>query len=124
MIDLEHLPVDVTGHISKFRKFLNTTWPCLDDLMEDHNWDDDLDLIDDWLQVNWQLLVERELLGNHGTLTQFSVTHLDPRIISPNKQPNFTIIARFNKPLFNMRQPHNPLPQDKPLRLFSFSTVK
>ncbi len=64
MIDLIQLPVDITQHVEKFRGFLNISWDhVIYNIMEDHDWDEDGDLIDDWMQVNWELLVEREILG-------------------------------------------------------------
>ncbi|MDB6081207.1 MAG: hypothetical protein JWO53_479, partial [Chlamydiia bacterium] len=68
MIDLERLPVDVTDHLTKFRDFLCICWPSIDSLMSDHDWHDDGDFIDDWLGANWELFVERELLGKNGFL--------------------------------------------------------
>jgi len=31
--------------------------------METHDWDEDGDFTFDWIQANWEFLVERELLG-------------------------------------------------------------
>lgn len=74
--------INVTSQILKFRDFLVHSWPDLDRLMENHNWDDDVGFMDDWVQVNWEFLVERELLQNKGSLKSyifgdFRVTHSD-----------------------------------------------
>jgi hypothetical protein len=66
---------NVTTHILKFRKFLIDVWGDLDTLMEDHDWDEDGCFIDEWLQTNWELLVERELLGKTGFLNSFGIFH-------------------------------------------------
>ena len=120
MINLEHLPVDITTHIRKFRDFLNACWPHLDDLMADHDWDDDGRFIDDWMQVNWELLVERELLGKQRFLTPLSTFYSRARITSPHQKANYIVYAKSDKQLFDMRQPGVLLPQDKTLRLYSF----
>lgn len=63
MIDLTTTPIDITDYIISFRNFLNSSWPYLDALMENHDWDKDGNFIDDWVQANWELLIEREILG-------------------------------------------------------------
>lgn len=73
MIDSEEMPTDITHHINKFRKLLSNSLPNVDELMEGHDWDDDGALIDDWLLANWELLVERELLGQGCCLTSPSI---------------------------------------------------
>lgn len=125
MINLEKMPVDITEHIRKFRNFLNICWPCLDELMENHDWNEDGRFIDDWLQLNWELLVERELLGNEGVLTQFSGTYLRFRITSHQNKPIYKVVARSNKPIFDIRRPEISFSSIKqPLRLYSFCTYK
>ncbi|MFT4553324.1 MAG: hypothetical protein ACI9S8_001962, partial [Chlamydiales bacterium] len=54
--------LDVTEQVNHFRSYLKSGWPCVDSLMDCHDWENDGDLIDDWIQVSWELLVERELL--------------------------------------------------------------
>jgi hypothetical protein len=63
MIDLNTLPIEITSHILNFRNFLNSSWPLLDALMEVHDWDEDGNFTLDWIQANWEFLIERELLG-------------------------------------------------------------
>ncbi len=31
--------------------------------MENHDWEEDGNFIDDWIQMNWEFLIEREILG-------------------------------------------------------------
>ena len=95
MIDLSKAPLDITHHITLFRKFLNISWDyVVYNLMDQHDWDNDGDLIDDWMQINWELLVGRELLGKELTLTQFSITHLSGNILNPNIEPDFMVIGK------------------------------
>lgn len=114
---------DITKHIINFRDFLNACWPFLDELMLNHDWDSDGDFIDDWLQMNWELLVERELLEGQGFLTQFSVTHLSDRIIRPEAVANYTVIAKSERIVTDLKR-KIIVPFDKGLRLYSFSTFK
>lgn len=65
--------LNVTEHILKFRHFLLSSWNDLDLLMEDHDWDDDVNFTFDWLQVNWEFLVERQLLKKTGFLNTFGI---------------------------------------------------
>ncbi len=81
MIDLDELPLDVTDQILKFRDFFIICWPQLDKFILEHDWDDDVDFIDDWIQVNWEFLVERELLGKEGYLLPLN---LGSRITQPD----------------------------------------
>ena len=62
--------LNVTGQIYLFRDFLVSAWPHLDLMMNNHDWDTDEKFIGEWIQVNWEFLVERELLGKNGILTQ------------------------------------------------------
>ena len=54
----------LTKQIELFRQFLVSGWPNLDALMEHHDRNNDMAFSDDWIQTNWEFLVERELLGN------------------------------------------------------------
>ncbi|MDB6081213.1 MAG: hypothetical protein JWO53_485 [Chlamydiia bacterium] len=124
MIDLDRFPIDVTEHITKFRDFLCICWPSIDSLMDDHDWDNDGGFFSDWLAVNWELLVERELLCGKGFLKPFGITHLDSRVIFPNQKPTHAVYAKSNNLLFDMRKPPVSLPTDQKLRLFSFGSSK
>ena len=69
--------------------------------MSNHDWDDDGGFIDEWLQVNWEFLVERELLEKKGFLKSYP-----PRTIAlpfPNAVATHVIIckAKPNKQLLD-----------------------
>ncbi len=68
VIDVNNLPQEITSHVIKFKDFLVSSWPHLDSLMEEHDWHADTDFMDDWLTTNWELLIERELLGRDSYL--------------------------------------------------------
>lgn len=121
MIEFDKLPCDITGHINTFRGFLNASWPFLDALMKDHDWDDDGGFIGEWLQVNWEFFVERELLGNFGYLTPLSVPIHNIRVTKPEANPSYTVLAMPEKALLDAEN-QLVVPFDKSLRLFSFIT--
>ncbi|MDB6081209.1 MAG: hypothetical protein JWO53_481 [Chlamydiia bacterium] len=122
MIDLERLPVNVTEHITKFRDFLCICWPSIDSLMAGHDWHEDDNFIDDWLEANWELLVERELLRGEGFLKSFGMSPSASRVISPNQKPTYAVYAKSNNLLFDMRRTTLSLPTDQKLRLFSLGS--
>ncbi len=94
-IDLNSMPIDITLHIRKFRLFLITLWPHLDQLMEFHDWNNDIDFMDDWLDANWQILVEREILGNEGVLSPLSVPLSDNFV--NNSKKKFTVKVKLSE---------------------------
>lgn len=52
------MTVSVTLLIKEFSNFLNLSWPLVQDSFQG---EDGEDVRDDWLQANWELLVERGL---------------------------------------------------------------
>ncbi|CUI18081.1 hypothetical protein PNK_p0027 (plasmid) [Candidatus Protochlamydia naegleriophila] len=83
----------VNQQIEHFRQFLIAAWPSLDNLMENHDWDDDGDFIDKWLQVNWEFLVERELLGPNNYLNSYGFFKA-LRVTNPDARANYQIICK------------------------------
>ena len=65
-----------------------------DQLMSNHDWDDDGSFIREWLQVNWEFLVERELLEKKGFLKPY--TYSNHRITFPNAVATHVIICKAN----------------------------
>lgn len=123
MIDLATLPQDITQHILFFRDFLNISWDhVIYNLMNQHDWDNDGDLIDDWMQVNWELLLERELLGKDLTLTQFSTTHLTKNILKNDIEPNFMVICKPKNNSMLDAKSNKEILNKGCLRLFSLKT--
>ncbi len=94
MIDLDVLPIDITSHILNFRNFLNSSWAWLDALMEAHDWDEDGDFTLDWIQTNWEFLVERELLGKDRYLLPLEWNN---RITFPDGCAKYKIVCEFKK---------------------------
>ena len=120
-INLESLPIDVTEHIKKFILFLTACWPSLDELMEQHDWDEDGGFIDDWLQLNWEILVEREILENNGFLTPLSVP-MAARVINTNAQANYSIVTYISRDLLDYKTKRN-LSKNYAIRFFGFCSA-
>ena len=85
-------------------------------------WDDDGSFIDDWMQLNWELLVERELLGKNFSLTQFSTTHLSKNLIHQGKKPDYVVLAKLKEDLIDVVS-NKKIPMIEVLRLFSFKSL-
>lgn len=94
MIDLTTLPLDVTNHVMKFRNFLNVCWASVDNLMETHDWDNDGDFLTNWMQVNWEFFMERELLGPDRFIFPIQCSR---RITFPASRPTHKIICKYNQ---------------------------
>ena len=124
MIDLSQLPVDITEHINKFRNFLDISgWHIYHVIMEKHDWHDDGDFDSDWLQVNWEMLVGRELLGKNYTLSSFSVFYGSNSILHKGRDPDFVVICKVKKDQINAIN-KRPIPENCILRLYSFNTFE
>ena len=118
--------MDVTNQISLFRNFLNVAWPSLDSLMKTHDWGGDVWFTSDWIQINWEYLVEREILGkNDGSLTTFSLTDGNEKIIPHHSNCVYGVIAypKKNCEPLDVKKNIKP-PFNKGLKLFSLLTFK
>lgn len=47
--------------VLNFKCFMISSWPQLENIMGNLDWDDQPYFLDDWLQANWELIVERQL---------------------------------------------------------------
>jgi len=52
----------IYGLIANFRDFLNTGWSSVEKVMEHLEWDESPYFYDEWIQANWELLVEKHIL--------------------------------------------------------------
>ncbi len=116
--------MDITRQINLFRNFLIAAWPSLDSLMDNHDWEDDGMFTCEWLQVNWEFLVEREILGKNGSLTEFSVLYSGKRV-TEGINPVYSVIAKPQKNItvYDLKK-ECIVPFSKDLRLFGFYTFK
>ncbi len=113
--------INDTTHILKFRDFLAHSWADLDSLMENHNWDDDGSFTIDWIQVNWEFLVERQLLEKKGPLKSYF--NWDFRITQPKAIATHEIICKpkSNKQFIDDRS-QIIIPHDTTLEFGGFIT--
>lgn len=58
--------------MAQFREFLLNSWPALQPILQNHDWDEDAYFLEDWLDRNWDLLVGRQLLGRKANLQPLS----------------------------------------------------
>jgi hypothetical protein len=62
---------DISEHIAAFREFLNASWSCFGALRTQSIWEDTHTLLRKFLQANWSVLVESQLLQEGGRLTPY-----------------------------------------------------
>ena len=55
--------MEIKKTIHKFSVFLNKSWEMVSFLLENRLYTSNESSINDWLQVNWELLVEKKILG-------------------------------------------------------------
>lgn len=48
--------------IINFRSFLIACWPSMSEILEQLDWDESPYFLDDWIQANWELMVEKQIL--------------------------------------------------------------
>ncbi|MGA8163421.1 MAG: hypothetical protein WB791_00155 [Waddliaceae bacterium] len=121
-IDLTKIPIDVTDHIHKFVKLLNTFWPRMDELTEYHDWDEDELFHHDVKQALWLLLVERELLGDKGRIMGLTE---DKRTFSKEDYwtNTYAIVAKWDQPIVNCRT-LEPISPEGTWRVVDFCHLK
>jgi len=117
-IDLKKLPVNVTGHIIKFKDLMVAAWPHIDLLMKEFDWHTERDPMGDWIISSWEIFVEGELLEEQGYLTSLSI-HPNVRIMNENTQPTHTIVTKVSEDIFDARTKRK-VPKNHWLRLTMF----
>ncbi len=85
---------NVTEQILGFRKFLLDSWADLDQLMNNHDWENDDAFIDEWMQVNWEFLVERQLLKKNGVLSPFALFYNKKRVTNTLTGNKYLIVCK------------------------------
>lgn len=92
MNNLENL--DITKQISLFRNFLIKSWPILDEVMLSHNWEEDGYFTTEWIQANWEILVEREITENKAIISSLSMPYPNDRITKMGKKYEYIVVAQ------------------------------
>jgi hypothetical protein len=84
--------INVNSQLKSFLKFLNLSRGVLDELMENHDWNDDAEFIFDWMAVNWELLVQREILGEYASMPPVFSQQL---ILNSQIKPTHNLIVKL-----------------------------
>lgn len=84
--------------IRAFADFLNNSWIIVSQLLLDRDYTSNQDSINDWLQANWELLVERKVLKVNEYLEVYGdgadYNGASSRIADPEALPNFKVIVK------------------------------
>ena len=84
--------------IKVFANFLNSSWIIVSQLLFNRDYTSNEDSINDWLQANWELLVERKVLKLNEYLEVYGegadYNGASSRIADPEALPNFKVIVR------------------------------
>lgn len=92
---------EITHQINLFREFLIASWPFLDKLMKNHDWDNDVNFTEDWVEANWELLVEREILGKGATITPLSISE-NQRVFNKGIEPNYSVVTLLPNEMYDL----------------------
>ena len=57
--------------ILNFQQFMLACWPHLTQIMQNLDWDNDPYFVDNWIQANWELMVEKQLDRERITLLPY-----------------------------------------------------
>lgn len=53
--------MQIQGLVKNYRNFLIASWDSLSEILASLDWDNSPYFVDEWMQANWELLVERHL---------------------------------------------------------------
>jgi hypothetical protein len=85
--------MQIQDAVLNYRNFLLSSWLSLSETLRDLNWDTDPYFIDEWMQSNWELLVERQV-GDEITLLPYGYDSTPgARYLEKNKSANRRLIA-------------------------------
>lgn len=90
--------MNINKEIGKFVDFLNSSWIIVSQLLVNRDYTSNEDSINDWLQANWELLVERKVLKVNEYLEVYGdgadYNGSSSRITDPEAQPSFKVIVK------------------------------
>lgn len=116
------MKVDVTQHILNFRELLCDIANSVDNLMDNHDWDND-SIVINWVNVNWELLVGKAIFKDQHSITQLVSTNPHWKILPSKKKADYTVVA-FSKNA-DVRDPlkNEPIPIQNGIRIIGFSSI-
>lgn len=90
--------MDIDKAIRVFSDFLNSSWIIVSQLLLNRDYTSNEDSINDWLQANWELLVERKVLRVNEYLEVYGegadYNGSSSRIVDPEVLPNFKVVTK------------------------------
>jgi len=63
--------------VLNFRDFLNASWSSIRKILYILDWDGDSYFLDDWIEANWELLVDRQI--SNAVLVPYGVRYPESR---------------------------------------------
>ena len=86
--------MNITEIILDFQRFILSNWPKLRDHMEMLDWDESPYFLEEWLQENWEILVEKKVVKSGDFLRPIGYEGKPScRIKHPNSQATYQIEA-------------------------------
>lgn len=90
--------MEIDKAIKIFVDFLNSSWTIVYQLLLNRDYTSNEDSINDWLQANWELLVERKVLKVNEYLEVYGegadYNGISSRITGSEALPNFKVIVK------------------------------
>mgnify|MGYP000932168565 CR=1 FL=1 len=91
--------MEIDKAIKTFIDFLNSSWIIVSQLLLNRDYTSNENSINDWLQANWELLVERKVLKVNEYLEVYGegadYNGASSRIVDPEALPNFKVIVKI-----------------------------
>lgn len=90
--------MEIDKAIRTFVDFLNSSWIIVSQVLLNREYTSNEDSVNDWLQANWELLVERKVLKVNEYLEVYGegadYNGTSSRIADPEALPNFKVIVK------------------------------
>lgn len=90
--------MNIDKGIRIFSIFLNNSWAIVSQSLTDRDYSPDEDVTNDWLQANWELLVERKVLKVDEYLEVYGegadYNGSSSRIVDPEALPDFKVVIK------------------------------
>lgn len=103
VLDMKEVDIDIA--IRHFAEFMNESWASVMPLLEDRSYTTNESSIADWLQLNWEILVERKVLKLNQYLEVYGegadFNGASSRITDVSALPNYAVKVRFGKEVYD-----------------------
>lgn len=81
--------------IVNFRNFLIYCWPSIEKVFEHLDWDNSPYFLEEWMQANWELLVEKQVLETDQLLTSYGYDRSSAcRYINADKVITHSVVCK------------------------------